>query len=86
MDKVTYSLCAITALCCAVLLLRSYARSRVRLLLWSGLCFVGLTANNVLLILDRLLFTAIDMSVWRLSTALVAVLLMLVGLVLESHS
>jgi hypothetical protein len=86
MDKITYGLCAITALCCATLLLRSYARRRVRLLLWSGLCFVGLTANNVLLILDRLLFTAIDMSIWRLSTALVAVLLMLVGLVLESHS
>jgi hypothetical protein len=86
MDKITYGLCATTALCCAALLLRSYARSRVRLLLWSGLCFVGLTANNVLLILDRLLFTAIDMSIWRLSTALVAVLLLLVGLVLESHS
>ncbi|KWT83889.1 hypothetical protein APY03_4444 [Variovorax sp. WDL1] len=54
--------------------------------MWSGLCFVGLTANNVLLILDRLLFTSLDMSLWRLSLALVAVLLLLVGLVLESHS
>jgi hypothetical protein len=54
--------------------------------LWSGLCFVGLTASNILLILDRLLFTAIDMSIWRLSLALVAVLLLLVGLVLESQS
>jgi hypothetical protein len=86
MDKLIYGLCALTALSCATLLLRSYARRRVRLLLWSGLCFVGLTASNILLILDRLLFTAIDMSIWRLSLALVAVLLLLVGLVLESQS
>jgi hypothetical protein len=86
MDKLIYGLCALTALSCAVLLLRSYARGRVRLLLWSGLCFVGLTANNILLILDKLLFTSVDMSIWRLSVALVAVLLLVVGLVLESHS
>ncbi|PNG46572.1 MULTISPECIES: DUF5985 family protein [unclassified Variovorax] len=86
MDKLIYGLCALTALSCAALLLRGYAKGRVRLLLWSGLCFVGLTANNVLLILDRLLFTSLDMSLWRLSLALVAVLLLLVGLVLESHS
>ncbi|VTU40708.1 hypothetical protein H4CHR_05436 [Variovorax sp. PBS-H4] len=86
MDKIIYGLCALTALSCAGLLLRGYATSRARLLLWSGLCFVGLTANNVLLILDRLLFPAIDMSIWRLSTALMAVLLLLVGLVLESQS
>jgi hypothetical protein len=86
MDKLIYGLCALTALSCAVLLLRSYARGRVRLLLWSGLCFVGLTANNILLIVDRLLFTAVDMSIWRLSVALVAMLLLVVGLVLESHS
>ena len=30
----------------AVLLLRGYARSASRLLLWSGLCFVGLAINN----------------------------------------
>lgn len=86
MDKLIYGLCAFTALTCAALLLRGYSRGGVRLLLWSGLCFVGLTANNILLILDKLLFTAVDMSIWRLSLALVAVLLLLVGLVLENHS
>ena len=46
---VVYTLCALTALACAVLLLRAYGASGVRLLLWGGVCFVGLTVNNVLL-------------------------------------
>lgn len=83
MDKLIYGLCALTALTCAFLLLRSYARNRFRILLWSGLCFVGLTANNVLLVLDKTLFAHIDLSSWRLVTALVAMALLVAGLVLE---
>lgn len=86
MDQIIYGLCALTALASAALLLRSYVRTRFRLLLWSGLCFVGLSANNVLLVLDRLVFTDIDMSTWRLSLALLAVLLLICGLVLESDT
>jgi hypothetical protein len=37
MAAAVYVLCALTSLACAVLLLRSYARRRVRLLLWNGL-------------------------------------------------
>ena len=46
---IVYGLCVITSAMCAWLLLRGYARSRVPLLMWSGLCFVGLTLNNLLL-------------------------------------
>ena len=49
MASVVYALCALTSLACAVLLLRAYRRSWARLLFWSGLCFVGLALNNVLL-------------------------------------
>lgn len=83
MDKLIYGLCAFTAAACAALLLRSYARTRFPLLLWSGLCFVGLTANNVLLVLDRLVFPQLDLSTWRLGVALVATLLLLGALILE---
>jgi hypothetical protein len=83
MDKVIYGLCMLTSLWVAWLLLRSYARTRFRLLLWSGLCFLALTANNVLLILDQLVFTHVDLSTLRLATGLVAVLLLLGGLILE---
>lgn len=84
MQEAIYALCAVTALTCAALLLRSYARTRFRLLLWSGLCFAGLTANNVLLTLDRVVFTDVDLTTWRLLIALVSLLLLIGGLVLES--
>ena len=50
MIQLVYVLCALTSIACAVLLLRGYFRTRVRLLLWSGLCFVGLALNNALLV------------------------------------
>jgi hypothetical protein len=84
-DKAIYTLCTLTALAVAVLLLRGYLRARYRLLLWSGLCFVGLTLNNVLLVLDKLVFPDVDLSTWRLGMGLVSVLLLVTGLVLESE-
>jgi hypothetical protein len=83
-DKLIYGLCALTSAACAGLLLRSYFATRFRLLLWSGLCFVGLTLNNVLLVLDRLVYTAVDLSTWRLVVALAAILFLLYGLIVES--
>ena len=83
MAQTVYALCALTALACAWLLLRSYAVHRTRLLLWSGLCFVGLTLNNVLLVLDRVVFGDVDLSILRHATSLVAMLLLVYGLLLE---
>jgi hypothetical protein len=82
---VIYSLCAITALLCAWLLLRAYSRSRYRLLLWGGLCFVGLTLNNLLLLVDKFVVPYIDLSTWRLLLALVSVMVLLYGLVWDSE-
>ncbi len=83
MEPAIYALCALTALLCAVLLLRGYLRSRFRLLLWSGLCFVGLTLNNVMLVLDKTVFPDVDLSVWRTSLAFVSMLLLVAGLIME---
>ncbi|SHG74120.1 DUF5985 family protein [Massilia sp. CF038] len=81
-----YLLCALTALCCAFLLLLSYRRTGHRVLFWSGLCFVGMTVNNVLLICDKVVFpTTIDLLPWRLISALVAVALLLYGLIDEKE-
>jgi len=77
------ALCLMTAALCAVLLIRSYLRTRFALLLWSGLCFVGLTANNVLLVLDKTLLEDVDLSAWRAAVGLVSMLLLVVGLVTE---
>lgn len=80
-----YLLCAFTALLCAWLLLASYRRSNYQLLLWSGLCFVGLTVNNVLLIIDKVMLPAVDLSIWRSSTALLAMVILLYGLIWEAE-
>ena len=80
-----YTLCALTALLCAYLLLHAYFRSRSRLLLWSGLCFAGLTVNNVVLVLDKLVFLSIDLSVWRALLALASMAILLYGLIWDSE-
>jgi hypothetical protein len=83
MAQLIYTLCFLTALLCAGLLLRSYLRHRHRLLFWSMLCFVGLSVNNLLLVMDRIAFPQLDLSMWRLGTALVAMCLLLFGLIWE---
>jgi len=85
MAAVIYGLCTLTALLCAVLLLQAYRRSRYRLLLWSGLCFTGLTLNNLMLMLDKLVFPVVDLSLLRTSIALVAMAVLLYGLIWEAE-
>jgi hydrogenase/urease accessory protein HupE len=81
MASAIYTLCALTALACAFFLLRGYRKGGYRLLLWSGLCFVGMSINNLLLMLDQLALPAIDLSAWRSATALIALMTLLYGLV-----
>lgn len=81
-----YALCALTSMLCSGLLLRGYTRTGYRLLFWSGLCFAGMTINNLLLILDRVVFpTAVDLVPLRLWTALIALLPLLYGLIWEEE-
>ena len=81
-----YGLCALVSLACAWLLFAAYRRSRYRLLFWSSLFFVLATVNNVLLVLDKLVFpTEIDLSLGRYALALVTVGVLLYGLVWNSE-
>lgn len=79
------ALAALTSLACTVLLLRAYAASGLRLLLWSGLCFVFLTLNNLLLFLDLVVFPDLDFRPYRIVTALVGVLFLLYGFIWEAE-
>jgi hypothetical protein len=83
MALIIYSLCTLTSLACAWLLLASFSRTRHRLLLWSGLCFVAMTVNNILLMLDKLVFADTELWPLRLASALLAVALLLYGLIYE---
>jgi len=86
MASVIYTLCALTSLASLVLLWRGYAATHARLLFWSSLCFLFLTVNNVLLVIDKVVFPIeVDLTRWRLLAALAAVLLLLFGLIWEEE-
>lgn len=85
MAAAIYVLCFLTSLLCAVLLLRNYARSRARLLLWSGLCFVGLALNNGVLFFDQIVVPNTDLFWLRTTPALVGLILLIYGLIWESQ-
>lgn len=85
MSQAIYVLCALTSLACAWLLLSRYRQSGHRLLFWSGLCFAAMTVNNIVLVVDKLVFPAADLSLLRQCLALVAVLLLLYGLIYEKE-
>ena len=83
MATLIYALCALTSLAAAVLLLRGYRQNGTRLLLWAGLCFVGLALNNALLFVDLGLVPEVDLSVWRSLPTLIGLGLLTYGLVWE---
>jgi hypothetical protein len=85
MAELVYILCAATSIVCAVLLFRGYRENRTRLLFWSSLCFAGLALNNVVLFLDLVVISSVDMSLLRSLIALISMLLLLFGLVFDSH-
>ena len=80
-----FSLAALTSLACMFLLFRGYARSRVRLLFWSALCFVFLSLNNVLLFVDTIVLPTIDLRVFRLGAALVGIACLLYAFIREAE-
>jgi hypothetical protein len=86
LPAVVYVLCALTSLLCTVLLLRSFRRTRQRLLLLIGLCFAGLTVNNMLLPIDLIwLRTQVDLSVVRSAVGFASVAALLVVLIWEAR-
>lgn len=83
MSAALYILTILTTLLCSVLLLRAWIRVRNGLLLWSGLCFAGLTIDNILVLGDMLLFPSKDLYTWRLASAALSISLLLFGLIWE---
>ena len=85
-NLVLYLLAVLTCLACTLLLWRSYARTGLRLLLWSALCFIGLTASNVLLFFDLVLTGPdVDLRLYRVVAALAGLIFLLYGFIFESE-
>ncbi len=84
MHIIVYLLCAITSATCALLLLRGYKQSGVRLLLWSGLCFVGFALNNFLLVVDVQIGQSADLSIVRAMPSLIGICLLLYGFIWDA--
>lgn len=83
MAEAVYFLCALTSLVCTILLARSYLRTRVRLLMWSSLCFLGLFLNNVLLLADEVIFPHVPLAPFTKIPALFGTAALLYALVME---
>jgi hypothetical protein len=85
MAAAVYVLCALTSLACAVLLLRGWQSRGVRLLLWSGLGFVGFAVANIFLVLDAVMMPEVDLSLGRSLPVLAGLLVLIYGLIWDSR-
>lgn len=85
MRAALYILATLTTLLCAVMLLRAYMQTRTRLLLWSGLCFLGLTVNDILTYVDLIMNPLLDQYTYRLTAAAISMTLLIYGLIWESQ-
>lgn len=85
MALLVYTLCALAAFACSVLLLTAWRRSRSGMLWWSGVCFFLLTLANVALIVD--FFVLPDVPLWPLrhGLSLAAISALLYGLIFEER-
>ena len=85
MPALIYSLCALTSLLCAWLLLRAYREQYITLLFWCGLFFSIQACSDLLLVVDKLVVPDIDLSVYRYVVALTAVGVLLYGLIMRTE-
>lgn len=80
-----YTFCFITCALCAVLLLRSWLKTRTRLLAWIAAAFGFLAVNNFFLLADTTIFPDVDLSIWRVGSAIAGVSTLILGLIWEAE-
>jgi len=82
-----YLLCFLTSSACAVLLARSFLKSRSRMLFWSALCFVLLAVVNLIVIFDLVIYPdSVDLKPYRLWLTLIAISVLLFGFIWDEDS
>jgi hypothetical protein len=83
MPALVFTLCSVASAICAGLLLHSYFRNRMRLLLWAALSFIALAVNNFFVLGDLILFPDINLLAWRYGAALASVCILIYGFIWE---
>ncbi len=85
MAETIYVLCALLSAICAGLLLRQHRQAATQLTFWSGVGFAGLAVSNALLVIDMMIMPGVDLAIWRSGLALVALVGMLFGFIMQAH-
>ncbi|WP_205123589.1 DUF5985 family protein [Cognatilysobacter lacus] len=85
MNATIYSLCALAAMLCAILLGLGARRVRSRMLVWSAICFALLAAANIVLVLDFVVFPGLALWPVRQGLSLLAVGSLVYGLIVEER-
>ena len=80
-----FLLSLLTSAVCAWLLYRQYIRTPSGLLFWSALCFLALTANNLFVVLDLIVFPSMELLPFRHASSLIAIGVLLYGFIWESN-
>lgn len=80
-----YLTAALSSSACTILLFRGYRRRRIRLMMWSGICFAGLTINNVALFVDLVIVPDVNLRLVRLVAALAGLLVLLYGFIWDEE-
>lgn len=83
--EAVYFLCLATSAGCAILLFVSYSRTRVKLILWSAICFALLALNNMMVIVDLMVLPTVDLLPLRKLASISAVSILLFGFIWESE-
>ena len=80
---ITYLMCGLSSLVCALLLTTTYRRNKTRFLLFSSICFVGLAVSNILLCADLILFPHLDLLLIRHIVSMAAFFSLIWGFIWE---
>jgi len=81
LPAMVYLLCFAASVVCAVMLGRSYRGSGAPLLFWSAACFALLALSHLLLVIDLLVISSVDLQVPRLLVSLAATSTLLFGFI-----
>lgn len=85
MAEIVYALCFFLSVLCAFLLFRKYRESKLSLLMWTGLSFLFIAVNNLILFVDLVIYPELDFSggLLRVLSGAIGGCILLFGLIWE---